>query len=398
MKRWLIAGVLLSCITSVLQAKDLFVVGLSVDSAAEVRTPYDNVDDMFDALTNEGMQKVVPAYTDMSAASAALYVRGLPAEASYAAGSTTLRFRVPSLGIDESFTGTSRDDSKKLFEDYVKHNGNDILTRMLHELARVSPVDPVAGNPSSLMAQMGAQDFSVAMSDAGGNGPGGLGTIGLAFQRYSLGGFDTNVTTLPLGYSFDIGNGYRLQLSTPIYRVDTQDTVSYGGSIGAALRVPLSSAWVLTPALRFGAVGSADQGAAAGMFSGSLTSRYVWSLGGMDLGMTNQVGMYQSRSVNIGDYDADYDLSNRSLKNGFDLNGELGDTFLGKGAHWQTWIIDTRFYGDELYANSWQEYGVAVGTRVQAGQLVYDNLQLGLSYTHGENDVSGVKLNVGYRF
>lgn len=399
----LIAGALCAAMTMPTQAKDLFELGLSVDSAPEVREGFTTISDLFDALSTEGLTQLSPGYTESSPATAALYVRGLPAEASFQSGSTTLRFRVPSLGIDVSFTGETRDDSRDQFEDYIKANGGDILKRMLKELARVSPVDPVAGNPGSLMAQMGAQDFADAASVSG--NPGGTGSsgnlfgIGLGYDSNSLGPYDQNVMRLPLSFGFDLSNGYRLTLSAPIYRVESEGTDSYGASFGAALRIPLTADWALTPALRVGAAGSGDLGSAAALYSGSLTSRYVWHFaGGLDLGMTNQLALYQSRSISAGDYEADYDLSNRSLKNGLDLAGPLNGTFLGNGAQWRAWVIDTRFYGDELYSNSWQEYGVSVGTRVQAGAIVYEQMNLGVSYLNGENDVSGLKLNFGYRF
>lgn len=401
--RCLIAGALCAALSVSAQAEDLFQLGLSVDNTPEVREGFTTISDLFDALTTSGLTQLSPSYTETSPASAALYVRGLPAEASFQSGSTTLRFRVPSLGIDVSFTGESRDASRDLFEDYIKANGDDILKRMLRELARVSPVDPVAGNPGSLMAQMGAQDFADAAAIDGNAAGSGVSTnlfgVGLGYDSYSSGRYDQNVLRLPLSFGFDLSNGYRLTLSAPIYRAESEGTDSYGASFGAALRIPLSADWALTPALRIGAAGSADLGAAAALYSGSLTSRYVWHFGsGLDLGMSNQLALYRSRTISAGDYEADYGLSNRSLKNGFDLAGPLDGTFLGSGARWRAWVIDTRFFGDELYSNDWQEYGVSVGTRVQAGSIVYEQMNLGLSYVSGENDVSGLKLNFGYRF
>lgn len=402
--RHLLAGVVCAALSSAVLAEDLFRLDLNVNGNLDGSQGYSSISDLFDGLTTEGLQQLVPSYTVRSATVATLYVRGLPAIASFAANSTTLRFQVPSLGIDESFTGSTRDNSRDQFDDYIKANGNDILQRMLKELARVSPVDPVAGNPGSLMAQMGMQDFADAANVDGAAGQGSGASshdfgLGIGYDSTTTGRFDQTVTRLPLSYGFNLSNGYRLTLSAPLYRLETEGADSYGGSFGAALRIPLSADWALTPALRVGAAGSGDLGSAAMLYSGSLSSRYVWHFdGALDLGMTNQVGFYQSRTLDVGDYEADYNLSNRSLKNGLDLAGPLNDTFLGNGARWRAWVIDTRFYGDELYSNSWQEYGVSVGTRVQAGAIVYEQMNLGVSYLNGENDVSGLKLNFGYRF
>ncbi|TCO83699.1 hypothetical protein EV699_10183 [Plasticicumulans lactativorans] len=398
------AGLLLALAVPAASADDLFVTGVTVNGGSEARKSYDTVTDLLNSLSTKGLKQTNPAYTETSATTATLYVRGLPAEAAFATNATTLRFRVPSLGIDESFTGSDRDDSRDRFEDFLKANGDDILKRMLKELARVSPVDPIAGNPASLMSQMGVQDFGNVMeadNTSPGSTTGGVAAAfgaGLRFDRYSSGGFDQNVTTLPLSYRRDIGNGYQLTLDMPINWVDTQGASTYNLSVGGALRVPVTPQWSLTPALRIGAGGSEDLGGGATMYSGSLTSRYTWDFGDYRLGLTDMLGLYRTNALDVGDYHADYDLSNRMFRNALDLSGPLRDTFLGSGAIWRAWIIDTRFYGSELYSENQQEFGIAATTRMQVGGSVIDKVSLGLTYLSGDNDVSGFKVNFGYRF
>jgi hypothetical protein len=95
--------------------------------------------------------------------SAAVYhldLRGLPATLGYSYGSTALMFVVPSLGIAEIFDGGNRDASTDLFESYIKESGKEVAK----ELLRVSPVDPVAGNPASIESQMSEGDFETGTS------------------------------------------------------------------------------------------------------------------------------------------------------------------------------------------------------------------------------------------
>lgn len=344
-------------------------------------------------------------YTDTSAADVQIRFRGIPIELSVARDSNTLVFRLPTVGIERSFTGASRQESYDQLRSYLRDNQDSLIRELLREPTRITSNDPIAGNPISLMAQMGAQDFADAsgLTPRGGASSGGqqgLFGVGLDAETWKLGNADARLYRLPLSYSFSLQNGYRLIVSAPLFRSESEGVDSYGGSLGASLVIPVvNDAWTLTPALRAGIGGSQDIGSVASLYSLSMTSRYLWRFeGDVLLGMTNQFSVYKSHTVDAGDLHLDYGLSNQMLRNGLDLGGPLQDTFLGNGARWRAWIIDTRFYGDELYSMNWQEYGISVGTRVSSGQYFSEQMNLGLTYTNGENDVRGVRLNFGYRF
>lgn len=338
-------------------------------------------------------------YNDSSAADAVVRFRGVPIQLSVARGSNTFVFRLPSAGIQQSFTGATRQESFDLLEQYIKENQDSLISAVLREAARLSASDPIAGNPTSLMAQMGAQDFADASGlTPSGGAPAQFG-IGLDAETWKLGNVDQKIYRLPLSYAFSLENGYRLIVSAPLFHGESEGVDSYGGSLGASLAIPIGNSWKITPAFRAGVGGSRDMGTVASLYSFSLASNYVWSLSDdLRLGMTNQYSLYKSNTIDAGDIEFNYDLSNQVLRNGFDLGGPLNDTFLGNGARWRAWIIDTRFFGDELYSMNWQEYGVSVGTRVSSGQYYSEQMNLGMTYTHGENEVRGVKINFGYRF
>jgi len=103
-------------------------------------------------------------------------------------------FHGPEPGINESFSGGTRDISNDLFEDYIKQNGDDIL----RELLRVSAVDPLAGNPASVQSQMAAGDFAAGVDPVYDTlKPGSSFGLGARFGSYSTGQFTRNVFTCP---------------------------------------------------------------------------------------------------------------------------------------------------------------------------------------------------------
>lgn len=404
--RVLACGLLLS---SSAKASDEVTLVISVDGGTD-RTQALPAFDIRDSASIAGLEtsfrSLAPDYVvGVSAVDASVYVRGLPATARFASNSTRLSFSVPALGIDLSFDGSTRAQSRDLLLHYLAAQGEFIYTQLQQNPARTQPADPIAGNPTSLMAVMGAQDFAIASASegyggAGGNGHFGIVSAGFSGERWQLGDMRRSSSKTPFGYTLALRDGYKLTLSGLLDRGegDGGQSFTYGG--GAALHMPISPGWTLIPAVRFGAGGSREDQGSAYLYSASLTSRTRWydRSTGIEFGMSNQLTEYRSRTRDGGVYDVDYDLSNHAMRNGFDIAGPLHDTFLGRGARWRAWIIDTRFNGDPLYCERWQDFGISIGTRVQAGQFVYEKLELGLTYTRGENDVEGMNLNFGYRF
>ena len=59
--------------------------------------------------------------------------------------------------------------------------------------------------------------------------------------------------------------------------------------------------------------------------------------------------------------------------------------------------INTVYTGTELYSNQYNEIGVTLGTNKGANNA-RNYLRAGLTYLEGQNDVRGVRLNLGYWF
>lgn len=355
-----------------------------------------NLLDFADLFTNAGLQSTLPGYTPISAAIASVSLRGVPATLSYAANSPVLRLQIPSINVDVSFNGATRDESQDLAVKWVQGEGGPALTRFLQQAVATTPVDPVAGNPNSLMSQMGASDFGAALGLGGGR-PGGLG-LAARFGSYAVDGFNSRVYSLPISTSFDLGEGRALLLDGPLTFIDTEGAQSYSGSVGVGMRLPIRIGlpetldWTLTPMVRMGGVGSLDLGAVGGLWSVSVTSSLGWQvLPGTRLQMANMASRLQTLPIDYGGYNVSYELTNMMYRNGLLVTQDIGELF-GRAAQATVFAIDTRFTGDALYVNSYQEYG---------GYLTFGGatpISVGLTVLTGERGYGGVTVNLGSVF
>ncbi len=246
-------------------AQDPFAVNITVDASSVTQTN-DNLEDFISLFSNAELAALVPSYIDdFSPADFTLDFRGLPATASYALGSTDLVLEIPAADINETFTGATRDDSEDAFFEFLEGNGEEILTRLLQALARETPIDPYAGNPSSLVGRSITADFGIGrfnLSNAAGAGPGrnGVGgegsppnlfSLGFQFGHYTprgtpstseLGGreYEVNTFTLPINYVRAVGDsGFALVFDAPLTYIDTGGAVSGSASFAFGVQAPL---------------------------------------------------------------------------------------------------------------------------------------------------------------
>lgn len=376
-------------------AQNIFQGNFTVDGQTVVAGT-NNASGFADLLTNSGLRSLFSGYTPNSAATIDASLRGVPATLSYQANATTLRLQIPSAGVDVSFTGTTRDDSQDQALEWLRGGGGSALTRVLQQAVATTGIDPVAGNPNSLMSQMGASDFGAALGLGGGR-PGGLG-LAARFGSYAVDGFNSRVYSLPISTSFDLGEGRALLLDGPLTFIDTEGAQSYSGSVGVGMRLPIRIGlpetldWTLTPMVRMGGVGSLDLGAVGGLWSVSVTSSLGWQvLPGTRLQMANMASRLQTLPIDYGGYNVSYELTNMMYRNGLLVTQDIGELF-GRAAQATVFAIDTRFTGDALYVNSYQEYG---------GYLTFGGatpISVGLTVLTGERGYGGVTVNLGSVF
>ena len=397
---------LLSCVllSSPVHAEDLFGISATVDGVSESAS-FQSIEDLIDAVDNAGVRRINLAYTNESAASLQLNVRGLPATITYPANGTTLTLNIPSLNVTEkTFTGATRDDSQEAFETYLEKNGDGLLTKMLTYMVQNTPIDPVAGNPTSLMNQMGDASFAMGSSVMGGSpknkedrSPGNAVGLGFRFGHYAMDDFSQDLYSLPIHYTYTLDDPRKqIIVDFPIALVETEGSQSFNTSLGLGFRFPVHDDWILTPAVRAGAVGSIDMGSAAVLYSGTLTSNYDLYFKDLKVSVGNMATYVQSAPLDTGDFSIDYDLTNTMTKNGVGVEGPLGFGMLGKLTSYKVDVAHTAFFGDALYIDNYTDVALSFGTRSTASSL--SNMRLGVTYTHGNNDFSGVRMNFGYTF
>lgn len=403
-------------------ADDVFTVDLTTTNTAIGVTESDNfgfsdVQSVFDQINANELETAFEHYDAVaSTARANIGYRGLPMVFSYpTAGSTELVFEVPSLAIHRSFTGATRDASADQLEEFLKSEGAGLLNRIQKSLIAKSPVDPIAGNPSSLMGTLVAGQFesgfmdqtsniqpvSAAAAAAGASSEtveqDNLIALGARFGRFTADGKNSNVVTLPLGYSFrpDGGRLKSVDVSLPITVADVEGAKSGNAALGVGLTFGINDRWSLTPAVGAGLVGSEDLGSAGAVGSGSLTSAYTIPMDGYSLNIGNMVGYFETLAFSYGDYDFNPGVANTVLRNG--IMASVPGTFRGKDVATEYWAVDTRYLGDDLYSEFYDEIGISFGFAKTEERRLENYLRVGASYLWGDG-VSGFKLNIGYTF
>ncbi len=368
---------------------------------------FSQIEDLFDTVKEENLhrefQDAKGSYTRRSGVDAELMVRGLPTSVSYAEGSTALVFEIETLGIREEFEGATRDASEQKFRDHLETNGNDLLTRMLQEMVKSTPIDPLAGNPKSLMSNMNAEDFGGVLAGAMqfsaqtmASPFGASASIG----QYSSNGYDTRVLSVPFEYTYQLESDPRKQVkvSAPLTYLDYSGPKAYTGSLGVSYRHPINDDWSLTPGVRAGAIGSVDMGSAGVLYSASIKSDYNIYHNDLKINIGNLLGVYKSSSIDAGDFEVDYDLSNHITRNGVSLEGATDKKMFGKPTSWQAAVTHSYVMGDEVFVDSYFDLIISFGTRYSDGGDNWDSLRFGLSATVGNNDYKGFGLNFGYVF
>jgi hypothetical protein len=385
------------------QAQDTFSLTLTVNSQSNT-VGFSTVEELFDRLDRDGFQSLDASYTDSSAASLRFGYRGLDMFVTTSAGSQTVTLNIPGIVENKSFTGVDRDASFDLLGDFFESDGGAILSAVMKKLAEVSPVDPIAGNPSSMQSMMVSNDYDATFTGFASNikaapstqssDNGGLLALALRFGRYSQGGLKSEITTLPLSYTYrGFGEGRQLTFSMPISVGSVGDAKVYQLGLGLAYRHTFSERWSLTPAANLGASGSVDLGSLAAMTAVSLTSQYTIPIQDYELSLGNMIGQYDTLKLKSEDYSYDPGISNTVYRNGIMLSRPvtLGKQSLSLEAS----FINTQYTGTALY-NKWtNELGLTVGTR--RGSDLPSYLRAGVTLLKGQRS-SGVMFNAGYWF
>lgn len=396
----------LACISMLGLCPSVFAVNLfQLDATVGTQSASYGFNTAQEAINAFQQQKLQQHFTYVGTEQVAvdLNYRGLGLILDYAAGSTSLNLNIPSLSISRTFSGGTRDQSQSLLYDFFK--SGDILGQIMKKLAETSPVDPIAGNPNSLMSQMVASDYNSGFTSTVSNiaqqagqaaGTPNLVGLGLRFGSFKQSDFKSNSVALPLSYTIrsDIDPRRQLIINIPLAQTDTQGAKSYYVGSGVTYRRPMNDNWTLAPSFQYAITGSADLGSVAQIVSGSLTSTYIINRDSYDIGIGNMVGYYKTLKFSSSGYSFDPGIKNTVLRNGAMLSMPLAA--LGRNMTIEYSLVDTRFTGSALYMKSYDELGITIGTNKSATSA-RSYLRGGISYLHSAQS-KGFTANFGYWF
>jgi hypothetical protein len=372
---------------SAAQAREAFTAVLSANGQSRTYS-YNSIEDAIDSVSGTSLRTLLPSYRENAPATASFNLRGLAATIEYPTSGSTIVLKVPSAGIDRTFTGATRDEAQDAVTEYFKGGGGTDVTKVLQAAVRETAIDPVAGNPDSLMSLMGEADFAQGTDSLGrAGGMGAPNLIGFSVEGgrgTASGGYDQNRVSGTFSYRLNFEESdAAVLIDLPVNWVRNGESDSLSGSLGIGVRLPVTDWWSITPAVRAGIAGSVDLGAAAVVYSGSVTSDIRWNWGGWHFGLGNMAGVYRATGVSVGDYDIDYDLTNVILRNGISVSRDLteGPAPLRVTAA----FTDSRYLGDDLYVKGFDEVSLSFSKRAEGGRFSFDRVEVGAAYGFGDD-------------
>ena len=336
-----------------------------------------------------------------------LNYRGIDLKAAYPAGSNKVTFNIPSLNKNWSYEGTSRQGSWTQLTDALVQE-SDLVNDLLGLMVLYTPNDPVAGNPSSLMDNFVRLDFSPVLVDlplgnalqGGASGveaapmadADGMAVdesdssvssaspevtegeeteesstetserenkigIGLGFSSYDQGDSKVNTTTIPFSYSWNFEGESKssLTLRLPLSQIDVDGNAGIAAGLGLNYRQFVSPNWQLSPSLNYGVTASEALGSGGALASYSILSIYDWTASWGAIRIGNQAGQYRSMPLSVGGTTFDAGIESTVLRNGLIFQFPTG--FIREGATFDPYLLDTRYYGTELYIMQYYEMG-----------------------------------------
>lgn len=371
---------------------------------------YDTADSLILSATTSALQTLQPTYTGIEGVSVIASYRGIPLDISIPNGSNEVSLNMSLLNgqhINQVFnTGGSRDENVQLLLDFLQNSS--YLTDIAKSLAANTGTDPIAGNPNSLMSTIVAADFeqaflsdfsNIASPEAQAVDSAHLSQvgIGLEYGHMSPNGISVDSLTVPLSYTIrnDLDPRRQLLLRMPISIVDVDGAKAYHLGFGAAYRYPMNARWSLVPSFNYAFTAATDLGSTAQLASAGVTSTYYWRMDGYDVGMGNMLSFVTTMPFSYQGYDYDPGINNTVLRNGVVVS--VPTRIQGRKMHFETSLVDTRFFGSKLYDDNYQELRFTLGTTRSSSSASTGLFRLGLALRHTPND-NGYKIEFGYWF
>lgn len=344
------------------------------------------------------------SYTDNAAVTTSSVWNGVVVNASFAADSTALSLSIPDLQVNESFVGSTREQSITMLKNWYNQN-SDLVSRMLRQQAANSPNSLITGS-NGLLQSMVATDFATAFSEnesrggsnaasAGNAAPSSPLGLGVVLSHMKVAGVQQTAVGIPISYTVrnDIDPRRQALLRADLSALRSGGAMGYQARFSAGYQFPMSDEWKLAARGTVGFVGSQDAATLATMIGGSIASSYTLEFDGFDLSIGNMLGYYQTLSAKAESVSVNPGIKNTALRNGIILSQPV--TVGGRKMVAEYGLADTRFFGTEIYQSSLQELSFSLGTR--RSESARSSTRITASFVRGK-DAKGLQVYLNHLF
>ena len=367
-----------------IHAAESYQVAINIAGVGTSQQSYNNVLTAFDAFKESQIKQVFPVYDNTQAVSLSLSGQGVVINYAFlVANNNTLTIKIPAVGLDRTFTGATRKESRDLAVNFLKANGYlaQILELINKNAIAKSVTDPIAGNPNSMLANMVENDFnqqflwriSSQTPESTGVGAG----YRLLVQEDQAQKIKSQSFTPFFRVQFDNALLSDMTVSMPLSLIESETTQFKQAGLAISARKKVNDAWTIASGGAY-SIGGSEKDAKLAQYGGlSITSDYHLRIAGWQFAVGNMVGYYETFKI------ADYDINtvNTVFRNALVLSKSL--EFSTASYYWDTFLIDTRYAGTPLATNNYQEVGVGL-----RGRSLNLNWRATASLIHGASNTT----------
>ena len=299
---------------------------------------------------------------------------------------------------NKAVTAVSEDIWDQLVDWLKGKGGTSLLSTIADTWVEKTSIDPVAGNPNSLMGQLTKANFNLATNGILMGNTSGLDLFSVApsYSQNTSNNHTIKTAYLPLKYSHYFNSDNAMFVTAPISYNQVEQAQTYSLALGLGythvfIRNP-HVVWALTPSVYAGAVGSVDLGSGTLLYDGALASRVLIPYGAFTYGITNDLSYLKTAKVKIGDVETPYDMKNVLTSNGFDVTYHLHKNFSVGGFYTMTNVLS----GIDWYVNSYNEVGFKLAKLTDYKSAMYDHMTLSAGYLFGKHGYKGGSLTLGF--
>ncbi len=399
------------------EAKLFEVQATRTSTGQTISAGFDSVQEALDYFKGKNLNSIFGTNVDNEPMSVLLNYRGLNASLTYATDQT-LTLNIDGIVNNKTFRGVDRDDSVKQLKDFLKHDGGAVLDQVNKRMVAVSPADPIAGNPTSLMWQMVDHDFDLSFSDSlydtresdeNGKKIGNEMGAGVKYANFNAAGIRSNLVSVsPFSWRRNLfDSDVKLLLKIPVLTmITTEGSKSYQANSSIGLQIPLyKEFWSITPMASIGAVVSVDQASASALHGFSATNKFHIDVNNWGMSLGTMLGRYSTQKISYRNYTSNPDIANTVLKNTFAVNTPpiIASKFATEFS-----VSNTKYYGTELYIQNGMEYGLALvktNNRLKNNNEFRTDLKYFDYYTNhiatignGSRRIQGVMVNLKFQY